>query len=62
MEMNSVSNKELFELQKKKIRHQDNSLNGVIGLSKEGKKIAVDLNQNLEYQVKLLNTVEEDVI
>lgn len=57
----NMNNRELLEYQEKKIAKQDEKIDEIIGLTKQGKVVAKEIKNNLENQNKLLDNVEDDM-
>jgi hypothetical protein len=59
--MKDMNNKQLFDMQQKKLKDQDQDIDKAISLAKSGKQQARELKDELSGQVKLLGDVEQDV-
>jgi hypothetical protein len=57
-----MTNKQLADLQKKKIKEQDQDVVDIIGNAKKGKQQAAVIKNELEKQNALLDDVDKDVI
>ena len=55
----NMNNRELLEYQEKKIAKQDEKIDEIIGITKQGKVVAKEIKTNLEDQNKLLDNVED---
>lgn len=59
--MKTLSNRQLFETQQKKLNKQDEQLEECIGYTKKGKELGKELKNDLEKQNRLLEEVDTDV-
>lgn len=59
--MKRMNNKQLFEFQQKKIKGQDNKIDDILLRTKEGQIVTREVHNELDKQVKFLDTVENDV-
>lgn len=59
--MKDMSNRQLFDEQKNKVKNQDKTVEDLVGYTKDGKKQANELSNELGKQNLLLGDVEKDV-
>jgi hypothetical protein len=59
--MDGMTNKQLSDLQKRKLKEQNGDIDEIIGQTKKGKQQAKEIKDELEVQNHLLDDVEKDV-
>jgi hypothetical protein len=59
--MNTMTNRQLHEVQQRKIKEQESELTEIVGHTTKGRKQAKQLREELHYQNLLLEDVDKDV-
>ena len=60
--MRDMNNNQLFDMQQKKLKSQDQDIDEIIGYTKEGKEINKELKTELLKQNRQLDDIDTDVI